>query len=129
MLLSRKIDLAKKYSPIVREKEYLSIFFFGGDLEMKENEYQAKLIKKLKKRFPESYVIKEDASYIQGIPDLLVLYKDKWGTLEVKASAKAAHQPNQDYHVKRMNDMSFSSFICPETEKEVLDEMERSLKA
>ena len=63
---------------------------------MRERDYQAKLIKTIKARFPGCYVIKEDANYIQGLPDLLVLYNDHWATLEVKVSASAHHQPNQE---------------------------------
>lgn len=96
---------------------------------MRERDYQAKLIKTIKARFPGCYVIKEDANYIQGLPDLLVLYNDHWATLEVKASASAHHQPNQDIHVSRMNSMSYSSFIYPENEKEVLDEMEQAFQS
>lgn len=96
---------------------------------MKERDYQAKLIKTIKARFPGCYVIKEDASYIQGLPDLLILYNNRWATLEVKNSAKAHHQPNQDTHVARMNEMSYSSFIYPENEKEVLDEMEQAFQS
>ena len=70
---------------------------------MRERDYQAKLIKIIKARFPGCYVIKEDANYIQGLPDLLVLYNDHWATLEVKVSASAHHQPNKDTHVRRMN--------------------------
>lgn len=88
---------------------------------MTEPEYQAKLIKKLKARFPGSVVQKEDSEYIQGIPDLLILYNNKWATLEVKTSEDAEHRPNQDYYVDKMNRMSFSSFIFPENEKEVLE--------
>ena len=90
---------------------------------MLENRYQANLIKKLKKWFPGCIVMKNDSSYIQGIPDLLVLYKDKWASLECKKNANARHQPNQDYYVAKMNDMSFSSFIFPENEDEVLAEL------
>jgi hypothetical protein len=57
---------------------------------------------------------------IQGIPDLLVLWKDKWFSLECKKHANAKRQPNQEYYVGLMNDMSFSSFISPETKDEVL---------
>lgn len=87
---------------------------------MKESEFQSRLIKKLEILFPGCYVLKNDANYIQGIPDLLVLYKDKWATLECKREASAPHRPNQDYHVDKMNQMSFSAFIFPENEKEVL---------
>lgn len=90
---------------------------------MLENRFQANLIKKLKNLYPECVVMKNDASYIQGIPDLLVLYRDKWASLECKKSANARHQPNQDYYVGKMNDMSFSRFIFPENEKEVLDDL------
>lgn len=90
---------------------------------MLESKFQANLIKTLKNIFKDCYVLKNDPTYLQGVPDLLVLYKDKWATLECKKTANARHQPNQDYYVGRMNDMSFSRFIYPENEKEVLDEL------
>ena len=90
---------------------------------MLENKFQSNLIKEIKERFPGCIVMKNDSSYIQGIPDLLVLYKDKWGSLEVKKSANAKHQPNQDYYVDKMNKMSFSKFIYPENKNSVLDEL------
>lgn len=89
-----------------------------------ERDYQKGLVKRLKDRFPGCYVIKNDAQLKQGIPDLLVLFKDKWVALEVKKSATATHQPNQDYHVERMNEMSYASFIFPENEEQILNEME-----
>lgn len=92
---------------------------------MLENKFQSNLIKEIKKIFPGSMVLKNDSSYIQGIPDLLVLYKDKWCSLECKKSANAKHQPNQNYYVNKMNEMSFSSFICPENKDEVLKELKK----
>lgn len=90
---------------------------------MLENKFQANLIKKLKKIYPNCFIMKNDSSYMQGVPDLLVLNKDKWATLECKKSANARHQPNQDYYVGKMNEMSFSRFIFPENEDEVLDDL------
>ena len=90
---------------------------------MLENKFQANLIKKIKTLYPDCFVMKNDSSYMQGVPDLLILYKDKWATLECKKSANARHQPNQDYYVGKMNEMSFSRFIFPENEQEVLDEL------
>ena len=95
---------------------------------MLENRFQANLIKKIKRLFPDCIVMKNDSSYIQGIPDLLVLYKDKWASLECKTSETARHQPNQDYYVGQMNDMSFSRFIFPENEQEVLDELKHKFE-
>lgn len=96
---------------------------------MRENTYQAKLIKTIKDRFPDAIVMKNDCNYIQGIPDLTILHGDRWATLEVKKDGKASHRPNQDFYVDKMNRMSYSSFISPETESEVLDEMERSFSS
>lgn len=90
---------------------------------MLENKFQAKLIKELKDEFPDCIVMKNDSSYIQGIPDLLVLYKDRWAALEVKKSARAKRQPNQEYYVERMDQMSFSRFIYPENKNDVLTEL------
>lgn len=93
---------------------------------MLENKFQANLIKKLKDIFPGCIVMKNDPTYIQGVPDLTLLYKNKWATLECKKSENARHQPNQDYYVGQMDEMSFSRFIYPENEQEVLDELKHN---
>ena len=90
---------------------------------MLENKFQANLIKEIKQMFPGCIVMKNDASYIQGIPDLLVLYRDKWASLECKKSASASKRPNQEYYVGLMNEMSFSRFISPENKDEILNEL------
>ena len=95
---------------------------------MKENQFQSQLIKKIKDRLPGCIVLKNDPNYIQGIPDLTILYKKRWATLECKKDGKSKHRPNQEYYVGEMNKMSFSSFIFPENEQEVLAGLERSLK-
>lgn len=95
---------------------------------MRESQFQSKLIKELKERFPGCIVLKNDAGYCQGIPDLLILHNDNWAALECKKTAEAKHQPNQDYYVGKMNEMSFASFICPENKKEVLNELEHALE-
>lgn len=96
---------------------------------MREAEYQSYLKKKLRALLPGCMVLKNDPNWIQGIPDLLVLYKDKWASLEVKKSAGSRRQPNQDHYVQKMNEMSFSAFIYPENEEEILSELQRSLEA
>lgn len=88
--------------------------------------YQAKLKKKLEARFPGCIILKNDPTHKQGIPDLTILYKDRWATLECKRSATAKHRPNQSRRVELMNHMSFSSFIYPENEEDVLNDLERS---
>lgn len=93
-----------------------------------ERDFQSKLIKELKDIFPGCVVLKNDPTYIQGIPDLLVLYKDKWGSLECKKNEKASRQPNQKYYVDMMDEMSFSRFIYPENKEKVLDELREVFK-
>ena len=96
---------------------------------MRESKFQADLKKELKQMFPGCIVTKLDSGDIQGIPDLLVLYKDKWATLENKRSKTASKSPNQDYYVNKMNKMSFSRFIYPENKEEVLNELRKTFRA
>lgn len=88
-----------------------------------ESGFQDRLIDKLEKLFPGCMVFKMDQ--IQGIPDLLVLYKDKWASLECKRSASAKRQPNQEYYVGKMNEMSFSRFVSPENKEDMLYELQQ----
>ena len=89
----------------------------------RESDFQSKLIEELKTIFKGCLVMKLDSGYIQGIPDLLILYKDKWATLECKKSKNAKRRPNQSYYVNLMNEMSFSRFIFPENKEEVINEI------
>lgn len=91
-----------------------------------ESGFQDKLIQDLKTQFPGCMTFKMDQ--VQGIPDILVLYKDKWAALEVKRSADAKRQPNQEYYVGLMNDMSFSRFIHPENKEAVLRELRETFE-
>lgn len=95
---------------------------------MLENAFQSKLIKDLKKRFPGCIVLKSDSGYLQGIPDLLVLYKDKWASLECKQTEQSKKQPNQEYYVGKMDEMSFSRFIFPENKEAVLDDLQQTFE-
>ena len=88
-----------------------------------ESGFQDKLRDELKELFPGCMIFKMDQ--IQGIPDLLILYKNTWASLENKKNAKAAKQPNQEYYVDLMNDMSFSRFIYPENKEQVLEELKK----
>lgn len=99
------------------------LFFLLGD-NMREAAYQNKLIKKLQLLFPNCFILKNDPSDNQGIPDILILFGDRWGVLETKISSRAHIQPNQDYYIDLFNDMSFAAFICPENERQVLDDLQ-----
>ena len=94
-----------------------------------EKDFQSNLIEELKVRFPGAIVVKNDSKYMQGIPDLTIFYNSRWATLEVKKSGTAKVQPNQEYYVNIMRQMSYSAFIYPENKEEILNEMERALRA
>lgn len=97
---------------------------------MRENKYQAALIKKLKIRFPDCLVLINDPTQIQGIPDLTILWRKRWAMLEVKVSKDAPRRPNQEHYVELCKTMlSYAAFIYPENEEEILRELERAFEA
>ncbi len=97
---------------------------------MKEGQYQQELKKKIRKRLPDAVILKNDPNWLQGFPDLTILYKDRYAILEVKKDRSAEVQPNQSYYIDKVHGWAaFSSFIFPENEEEVLDGLQRSLEA
>lgn len=94
---------------------------------MRERAYQAKLVKRIKKDFPGCVVIRNDPRERQGIPDLLILFRDRWAMLEVKMSSTSDVEPNQTYYVETFGQMSYCSFICPEFEERVFNELQFAL--
>lgn len=91
-----------------------------------ESEFAFELREEIKARFPGSFIIKLDPQRVQGIPDLLVLWRNRWAILETKRGLKSVRQPNQEYYVGLFDEMSFSDFVHPLNYREVLDEMERA---
>lgn len=85
-----------------------------------ESEFQGELVKKLKSIFPGCEILKNDANYKQGFPDLLVMFRDQYAVLEVKASRTAPYRPNQEWYLDKISRMSFSATIYPENENEIL---------
>lgn len=93
-----------------------------------ENYFQRNLIKELKTLFPGCVVLKNDSSYKPGIPDLLILFEDKWAVLECKKEKGARQRPNQGYYVDQWNEMSFAAFIYPENKEEVLYDLQQTFR-
>ena len=90
---------------------------------MLERKFQADLISELKETFPGCFVLKNDPNYIQGIPDLLILFGNRWAALEVKNSMYAHRQANQQWYVERFNEMSCAYVIYPENRDEVINQL------
>lgn len=108
------------------------LYFYGGNMKKKysnESEFQADVVKELYSRFPDCMVYVNDGNYIQGFPDVSVFFnKTGWATLECKKSMNEPYQPNQEYYIRLMNQMSYSAMICPENAEIIFYELERSFK-
>ena len=94
-----------------------------------ESSFKSKLVKDLRSMFDDDAIIlKNDANYLQGVPDILILYGDKWAVLECKDSFDSPYRVNQEYYIKKMDDMSFARMICPENKEEVLNAVHKALR-
>jgi hypothetical protein len=94
---------------------------------VKENKVQSDVIKRLYEEFPTALILKNDPKYMQGIPDLLLLVEDFWAALEIKRSPDEATQPNQEYYVNRMANMSFAAFVDPYNLESVINAIQQAL--
>ena len=112
---------------IIFETSLIS-FWLVLEVTMAERDFQRELIAEIKRRFPGAFVMKNDPSYIQGVPDLTVLIGDQWFELEVKDSLKAKYRPNQPYYIRLLNEMSYAARVTPENMEDVLNEIQSALK-
>lgn len=95
---------------------------------MLESKFQAKLIKEIKAMFPGCVVLKNDAQYKPGFPDLTILYGERWAVLECKASKNSSYQPNQEYYIEMLDRMSYCRKVYPANVEEVLYELQQTLQ-
>ncbi|MET0786317.1 MAG: hypothetical protein ABWY25_06385 [Paenisporosarcina sp.] len=91
---------------------------------MNESRYQWKLIQKLRELFPGCMILKNDPAYMQGVPDIIILFNDRWAMLEIKISEDANFQANQVYYINLLNEMSYAAFVNPENEEDVLYDLQ-----
>lgn len=93
-----------------------------------ESLFQSNLKKDLEDLFPGCIILKNNPNRLQGIPDLIILYKDRWAVLECKRSVDEPYRPNQEYYIAELNKMSFASVINPQNYEEVLDALFAALR-
>jgi hypothetical protein len=96
---------------------------------MGRTSYQSRLIIKIRRLFPGCIILKNDSGYCQGIPDLTILYGDKWAVLESKSSKYDKFEPNQEYYLELLNKMSFAARIDPSNEEDVLHELQLAFES
>lgn len=91
--------------------------------------FQYQMRKRLEQEFEGCIVLKNDPQWIQGIPDLLMLWGPYWVALETKGGSRSSRRPNQPYYVDKLDQMSFASFVSPDNVEEVIDEIHRSFRS
>lgn len=92
----------------------------------KESDFKSKLYKEIRKKFPGSEVIPNDAGYLQGFPDATVYFPNgRYVLLEGKREEHSSRRPNQDYYVDHSPLSDNAMYVYPENKKEVLAELER----
>lgn len=122
-------EIVKITTPIVERKQICIFnicfgFYVMSNKKKLETEFKRNLVEELETMFPGALIYKNESK--QGLPDLTVLYRDRWALLECKREAKSSHRMNQDYYIERANQMSFARFIYPENKQEVLDELQQA---
>lgn len=95
---------------------------------MAESSFQRFLIQKIRLMFDGCIILKNDSSYLQGVPDLLILFENKWAALEIKAAANSPRRPNQKHYVQIMNDMSYAAFVYPGNEEDILYDLQQTFR-
>lgn len=94
-----------------------------------ESEFQHDLIVRLENDIgSDGYVLNLDGAYIQGFPDILILYRGRWAALECKRRANSPCRPNQKYYIDHLDELSFASFIHPGNEEEVLNDLYKEIR-
>ena len=83
----------------------------------------------ISKVYPETIWIRTSPNQIQGIPDWIMLYQNRYFVFEFKKYEGAPSRPNQPYYVALLNDWSYARFVYPENREEVLDEVFKILSS
>ena len=93
-----------------------------------EGKFQDKLRKEVEEMFPGSMTFKTDPLDRQGVPDIFIVYNNKWAVLEGKKDKDAPLRPNQQYYIDKMGEMSFARVIYPENKQEVLRDLQQAFR-
>ena len=96
------------------------------DMSKLETEFRTELMEEISDLFPGAFFLFNNAQMIQGVPDLLVLWGDRWAALETKRAFRSSRRPNQPYYVEKLDKMSFAAFVSPENKGDVLDALQHA---
>jgi len=95
-----------------------------------ERNYQAQVLKRIRAMAPGIWTLKNDANYLQGVPDWTVLYGKHWAGLEIKRKkprpGTSDFRPNQEWYIAEFDSMGFCACLYPENEREVLSALRKA---
>jgi len=97
-------------------------------MSQRESIFEKRIINRLEELFPNSIILKVHPNYLQGFPDRLILNGNRWAAFELKREIEAHRQPNQNYYIHRLNDMSYASFVYPENKEVFFNEIQYALR-
>lgn len=91
-----------------------------------ESAFKSKLRKELEQMFPGCVILKNDAEFQNGVPDMLILWRHKWAMLETKKKkpSPSDFEPNQEWWIEKFHGMSFAACIYPENKEEVISALQ-----
>lgn len=88
---------------------------------MLERDLQPDYIKMIYKRIPGCVIMKNDANYRQGFPDLTIYYRDKYAILETKVDDGSSYRPNQKTYLNEFGKHTYAASINSENWEEVIN--------
>ena len=92
---------------------------------MKEADFQAKFIAKLRKLGCKCYKQQMNATTRAGTPEVIVLVGPVWIFLEFKAHKNSPKRQGQQRNIDWAKEQSFGWFVYPECADEVYNEIKR----
>ena len=78
--------------------------------------------------FPGAIVLKTNANQIQGIPDQIILHRNRWAAFEAKRDENSSCQPNQHYYIDMFNKMSYAAFVYPQNKEDFLYDLQQTFR-
>lgn len=96
---------------------------------MLEAQFQRNVLARINRQFPLCTILKNDPAWQQGIPDILILFGNRWAMLEFKQTTSSARRANQEYFIDMFNQMSFARFVHPDNVEDVLHDLQQTFGA
>ncbi len=93
-----------------------------------ESKFKTDLIKEIERLFPGAIVLKTNANQIQGMSDNIILFRNKWAAFDAKKDEDSPHQPNQDYYIGLLNEMSYAAFVHPKNKEDFLYDLQQTFR-